>query len=416
MATPLSPTDIGGLVKKAYAGDPKVDGLFSKFPFWQHSSKRGNVGGSDYNMTCVYQAAVRVGSDPASVYPLTQKAPAAQFSLGPKRQYGYSAIDGLAMAQAGIGMEKKQLASFINVVHAENVALAKTMAKLHALYAVRGGTGTLGNIDATTTLASTVLILTKKSDEYNFEEGQRLQLAATDGGAPRAGTIDIAAVPGNGTLVLTGNITAGIAAAAAGDFIVMVGDGQSQAFPGLKSWCPFNATKGTFATVPRDLSPRKLAGFFVDAAAENLTIDAGISAGLSRYKANEGVATHAYLNPLDYEALAQTGSTAVVVDQGGDREFGFRSLSFVFDGSKVRIYEDPTIPQGEFWAVNHPDIEILFVSHVGPQIDDRDGLTIRKRGTSGEDAWEMTFCDYPFGVVLKDGAIPGRTILGVKLY
>jgi hypothetical protein len=291
-----------------------------------------------------------------------------------------------------------------------------TMAKLHALYLTRGGTGTLGQIDSTTTIASTVLVLSKKSQEYNFEEGQILQLAATDGGAPRTGTIEISAVPGNGTLVLTGNISAGVAAAAVGDYIVLKGDGQTAAFPGFKSWCPFNSTKGTFGGVTRDNAPRKLAGFYVDASAEGLTIDAGVSAALSRFKANGGVAKDGYLNPLDYEALAQSGSTAVTVEQGGEREFGFKSLVFVSDGMRVRFKEDPTIEMGECWVIDWSKWEVGFVAKPEISIEDRDGLTLRKRGTSGEDAWEMTFVSYPYGLLLKGDGIPGRSLLGVKLY
>lgn len=417
MATPLTPSDIGGVLQKAYAGDPKVQALFSKFPFWNMISKVGNTGGESFTMMVYYQAAVRVGSSPAAIYGLTQLAPAAQFLLTPKRQYGYSQIDGLAIAQAGIGMEKKQLQSFINIVHAENVAVTKTMAKLHALYLTRAGTGSLGTIDASTTLSSNILVLAKMSDQYNFEEGQSLQLAATDGAAPRAGSLVIATVPGNGTLVMTAPITTGVAAATLGDFVTMIGDGQTQAFPGLKSWAPFlSGAKGTFASVNRDLSPRKLAGFFVDASLEGLTIDAAVAAGLNRFKANEGEGTHCFLNPLDYEALAQTGAVNVVVDQATDREFGFNSLSFVSDGSKVRVYEDPTFAQGEAWIVNLPELEMRFVGKADIAIDDRDGLSIRKVGTSGADAWEMTFVTYPYGLCLKNGAIPGRTICGVKLY
>lgn len=417
MSTPLSPTDIGGLLKHAYAGDPKVLALFSKFPLWNMISKEGNTGGDSYNMMVYYQAAVRVGSQPTLIYGLTQLAPAAQFQLTPKREYGYSQLDGLAMAQAGIGMEKKQLASFINLAHAENMAVTQTMAKLHALYLTRGGTGSLGQIDPSTTLGSPTLVLAKPSDQYNYEEGQTIVLAATDGAAPRTGSLIISAVPGNGTLVLTGNITAGVAAAATGDFITLLGEGQTQAFPGLQSWCPFIATpKGTFANVNRDLSPRKLAGFFVDASLEGLTVDAAVGAGINRFKANEGEASDGFLNPIDFEALAQTGAVNVTVDQGGERKFGFKSLSYTSDGTDVKIHEDPTIPQGQFWLVNLDGIEMRFVGKAEIAIDDRDGLTIRKVATNGADAWEMTFVTYPYGICMKDGAIPGRTICGVKLY
>jgi hypothetical protein len=412
----LTPTDIGGVLKKSWAGDPKRPALFERFPLLNFMSKVGNSGGEAHEMSVVYAAATRVGTTTSSVYGNTQKAPAAKFSLGPKTLYGYTSIEGLAIAQAGVGMEKKQLASFINIVHCENITVAKTMTKLIALYLARGGTGSIGQIDSTTNLASTTLVLKKRSDQYNYEEGMVLQLAATDGGAARAGTIEVSRVPGDGTLILTGNVSAGVAAAAADDFIVNKGDGVTKTFPGLKSWCPFSTSKGTFGGVNMDLSPRKLAGFFVDASAEGLTIDAGISALLSRFKANEGHATHGFLNPLDWEALAQSGSTAVVVDQGGTREFGFRSLEFVFDGSNIRFYEDSTIVMGEAWVIDMQAWELRFVSHPGAEIDDRDGLTIRKKGSSGEDEWEMTFVSYPIGLCIKDGLPPGRHLAGCKLY
>lgn len=417
MTTPLTPTDVGGMLQKAYAADPQVTALFDDFPLWKLLDRVGKTGGSDYNIAVIYQAATRVGSQPASVYGQTQLAPAAQFSFTPKRQYGFSSIDGLGWEQSGQGMEKKAIASFVNAVHEENVAVVKTMAKNHALYLARGGTGTLGIIDTTTAVGTTILVLSKASDQYNFEEGQVLQVSATDGGAARAGTLTISAVPGNGTLVMTGNLNAGVAAIAVGDVVFLNGDGQTQTFPGLKSWCPFNAaTKGTFGGVNRDLSPRRLAGFYLDATVEGLTIDAAISALLSRFKANKGKGTHGFLNPMDWEALAQTGSTAVTVEQGGDRVFGFKTLSFTYDGSKIRFVEDCTIPQGEAWVLDASKWEIRFVGADDIKIDDRDGLTIRKAGTSGADTWEMTFYSYPYGLMLKKGGVPGQCLAGCKLY
>lgn len=419
MTTPLSPADIGGLVKKAYQDDPNVQALFDNLPFWKSLDQVGPTSGESFTMPVIYQAALRVGSDPNTVYGFTQRAPAAKFEITPKRQYGYSSIDGLAIQQCAEGeMDKKGLNAFISAVHEENIAVSKTMAKNHALYATRGGTGSLGNIDSSTTLASTTLVLAKKSDEYNFEEGQTIQLAATDGAVPRAGTCVIDQIPGNGTLVLTGNITAGVATAALGDFIVLAGDGQAQTFVGLKSWCPFSFTKGTFAGVNRALSPRKLAGLYVDATAEGLTIDAGMSAALNRFKAVQGRAKSGWLNPLDWEALSQSGSSAVTVDQGGDRKFGFRSLSFTSDGTECRIYEDPTFVMGEGWFLDTDMIEMRWVGKPGIKIDDRDGLTIRKVPVTAStpDTWEMTFTTYPYGITLKKGAIPGRVFCGVKLY
>lgn len=416
MATPLTPTDIGGMLQKAYAADPQVNALFDDFPLWKLLDHVGKTGGSDYNISVIYQAATRVGSQPASVYGQTQLAPAAQFSFTPKRQYGFSSIDGLAWEQSGTGMEKKAIASFVNAVHEENVAVVKTMAKNHALYLARGGTGTLGIIDTTTVIGTPILVLTKASDQYNFEEGQVLQASATDGGAAKGGSLTISAVPGNGTLVMTGNLTAGIATIATGDVIFLNGDGQTQTFPGLKSWCPFATTKGTFGTVNRDLSPRRLAGFFLDATLESLTIDAAISALLSRFKANKGKGTHGFLNPMDWEALSQTGSTAVVVEQGGERVFGFKTLTFTFDGSKIRFVEDSTIPQGEAWVLDASKWEVRFVGADDIKIDDRDGLTIRKAGSNGADTWEMTFYSYPYGLMLKKGGVPGQCLAGCKLY
>ena len=105
MATPLTPTDIGGMLQKAYADDPQVSALFDDFPLWKLLDHVGGTGGVDYNISVNYQAATRVGSQPSSVYAQTQLAPAAQFTFTPKTQYGFSSINGLAWEQSGQGSQ-----------------------------------------------------------------------------------------------------------------------------------------------------------------------------------------------------------------------------------------------------------------------------------------------------------------------
>ena len=204
-------------------------------------------------------------------------------------------------------------------------------------------------------------------------------------------------------------MTSTIAAAATGDFIVNVGD-NNHGIAGLASWAPLATSKGTFAGVNRDLSPRKLAGLYVDASALSLTVDAGVSRALNTMKANEGNCTHVFMNPIDYEALCQTGSTQVVAEAGEEREFGFKAVSFVSDGSKARVIEDATFPAGQAWLVNMANIEYVYA---GSEIDylDQDGQTWLRVG--GSDSYEMRIGAYPAGLAVKN---PGRSLCVVKLY
>lgn len=115
--------------------------------------------------------------------------------------------------------------------------------------------------------ATAVITLDDPSACFGVRDGDVLKLASTDGtsGAVRAGSLTVASVQRQaGTITCTGNISAGVAAAAQNDYIFLDGD-FGLALAGFADWVPDTAPGMTaFYGVDRSLEPEYLGGVRVD--------------------------------------------------------------------------------------------------------------------------------------------------------
>jgi hypothetical protein len=166
------------------------------------------------------------------------------------------------------------------------------------------GTGSLGVIAATTVIGTPVMVLADAFDALYFEEGMTLQVSATNGGgAVRAGTLTVASVDRDGgTVTMTGNLTAGVAAIAVGDFVFQDGDYDLK-MPGLSAWLPDTApTLGdNFFGVDRSVDPERLAGLRFDGS--SFSIEEALIKGASRLHARGANPDCVFVHYDDYSDL-----------------------------------------------------------------------------------------------------------------
>lgn len=147
----------------------------------------------------------------------------------------------------------------------------------------RAGTGVVGRVKGNTTVASTTIYLTDKADVFNFQIGDVIRFAATDGGALRVGGTASGIATVTGRSVQGSYITAGTADLSAetgmtlGDYIYHDGDGADGStnvcVAGLEDWLPVTdrSTKlaASFFGLTRSTRPEDLGGVYIDGTSGN---------------------------------------------------------------------------------------------------------------------------------------------------
>lgn len=270
------------------------------------------------------------------------------------------------------------------------------------------GGGARGRIDATTTLASTTLVLKDRNSVVNFEKGMILNLGSTNGttGAKRVGTLTVTAVDRDlGTLTLSGNITAGVAAAASQDYIFQNGDFEStRSLPtGIPGWVPRTApTAGdNFFGLDRSSDPTRLAGVRYTTGAGG-PIEETLIQCAARLAREGGKPDLAVINPMDYANLVIALGNKVIYDRLGsseDPKFGFDYVRLIGPKGPITVLPDFNCPTGEGWMLTSSSwsFETLLA---GPRILNLDGNDMRASATGDSYIFRIGYygnfiCDAP---------------------
>lgn len=231
------------------------------------------------------------------------------------------------------------------------------------MYRTQGGS--IGRL-ANSTVATTIMTLGEKSQAFNFHKGQLLQLSDVDGtGSLRnsGNTVEVASVDIENALVtLTGNIVAGIAAAATTDYIFAKGD-HNACLAGLEDWLPVadRSTKlaASFNSVTRSVAPDYLGGIYMDGTAmgglDEVIIK--LTGKLGKYGAKT---SHILANPeslSDLELISNSKMRIVaelqtnIRGEGGEVLVGFSGYKAVVAGRTVKIYPDRNCPSDRIYAL-----------------------------------------------------------------
>jgi|CXWL01.1.fsa_nt_gi hypothetical protein len=250
--------------------------------------------------------------------------------------------------------------------------------------------GARGQISSGSSVGTATITLANLTDVVNFEVGMILNLSAADGtsGSKRTGTVTLTGVDRiAGTLTASGNWTAGISAAATGDYIFQNGDIEATKtlVSGLLGWLPTTApTSGdSFFGLDRSSDVTRLAGIRYSAGSggpiEETLIDA--AALVSR---EGGMPDSVFMNPVDYANLVKAQATKVVFDRSksfDEPDIGFKALQLQGPTGSMDVIPDLNCPKGRAFMLQM-DTWCFESLGAAPGILDDDGNRILRSATA----------------------------------
>ena len=212
-----------------------------------------------------------------------------------------------------------------------------------------------GVISATSAVGTPTITLATITDITNFEVGMLLNVAATDGtsGAKRAGIVTVVGVDRVlGTVTVSGNWSAGIAAVAVGDFIFQNGDFEAvkTGLSGLSAWIPLVAPSigDNFFGLDRSSDVTRLSGIrdttHAGGPIEETLID--IAALVVR---EGGMPDTVFLNPLDVAKFVKALSTKAIYDRSksfDEPDIDFKAVKIQGPAGEIDVIADINCPQG----------------------------------------------------------------------
>lgn len=251
----------------------------------------------------------------------------------------------------------------------------------------RSGTGSIGQISAGSTVGSATITLAQPADIVNFEVGMTLALSSADGSGLRTGSVVISALNrSTGTLTASGNWTAGIAAAAAGDFISVAGDFNAK-MSGLAAWIPLADPSATaFFGVDRTSDVTRLGGLRKNVSA--LPIEEGLIDVIALICREGGTPDHAFMNFQNYANLEKALGSKVIYDVAKDSEgiIGFEGIKVHGQKGPVKVIPDQNCQADRFFALELDTWQLASLG-AAPKLLKTDGMDFLR--VSSADAIEV---------------------------
>jgi hypothetical protein len=284
---------------------------------------------------------------------------------------------------------KNNSGAFVSALKQEidSAQLNVTNSAAQALYG--NGSGVIGQLDATTVLASTLIKLRNPEDVVFFEVDYKLKLSATNGGGSvRSGVMTVVAVDRElGQVTVDANISTSIAAATVNDFISIEGD-YDKKMKGLSGWLPAVAptTGDNWFGVDRSVDVTRLAGFRGDLSA--LPIEEALIQGGMKIGRDGGKVDHVFMSFQKYADLTKAlGSKVQFVDViAKDANIGFQGVKVNLGKSIATVIPDRNCPDNKMQMLQLDMWKIHSLEGM-PMILDMDGLKMLR--VSNDDSAEI---------------------------
>lgn len=262
----------------------------------------------------------------------------------------------------------------------------------------RSKSGSAGRL-ANSTVATAVGTLTDAADTWGWRKGDVGKLTdQSDGTSLRAGSVTVASVQRQaGTITFTGNISAGVGAAATTDYLYLDGD-ATLAPAGLADWVPDTAPSATsFFGIDRTVEPELLGGIRIDgttgASIANLLVDA-----VSQIDNVGGDPDVVWMNPITFGTLTKQmeGKWVITSAAGFDGKkvagIGFKGFNVTINGHDLTIYTDRCCPQKRVYVLTW-STWVMFSAGPAPNfIQKRAGSIIKVSEAS--DGYEARVGEY----------------------
>jgi len=395
----LDLTSFNPMIKVHYAPGPVVNMAFQKNKATGMMMKRnrkpsGQGGGQHWHQPVQYGLPGGGSSDfNTALAASNNNSSYAGFDVTRKKHYRLGKVDNEtieATADGDVDAFEPAFDEFDRVIEAEGNYLE------FRFFRTRGGyIGRMSN----TSFATAVMTLDDASGTWGVRQGDVLNLASTDGtsGSVRAGSLTVASVQRRaGTITMTGNISTGIAAAAADDYVFLAGD-FGLAASGLMDWIPDSDPSATaFYGQDRSLEPEMLGGLRVDGSdgrpMHELLIDMCAEA-----ENLGGEPSIVFANPRALGTLSKQleGKWVIVKGKGyggAEAEIGYRGWQVNLGGHEVTIMSNRCCQVNRVWML---DMETWTMFSAGPApgfLQKKAGSIIKVSETS--DAYEARVGEY----------------------
>ena len=228
-------------------------------------------------------------------------------------------------------------------------------------------------------VAGNVITLAQISDIAVFEKNMALQSNATDGGAPRAGVMNIVKVDRNLGTITVDTIVPGTVA---GDFLLVNGDLNAK-IHGLDAWIPMPGvlTSTPFLGVDRTQDNSRLGGVSKDYT--GAPIDQALTNLSSAIGREGGTPDYTMMDFENYAALENAlGSKVQYIDvKASDADVGFAGIRVHGTKGPIQVVPDQNCQGNRFYMLQL-DTWSLFSLGMAPRIFRGDSLEFLRVGNS----------------------------------
>lgn len=292
------------------------------------------------------------------------------FVLTRAKDYSLASID-----NETIEASKGNANAFLEAATTEIDGAIQSAARSLAIAMYGTGSGSIGQVDASTTLSSQTLQLKSVEDVTHFEVGMKIVASSVDGGGSvRSGTLTIDGVDRDlGTVHTTVALNSGISAIASQDYIFVQGDYDLK-IKGLQAWLPNTSpsVSDNFFSVNRSSDATRLAGIRFDGSA--MPIEEALVSAAARVAREGGKPDYCFLSYSKFADLEKAlGSKVQYIDLKANADVGFRGMQISGPRGVIKVVPDQNCPQDRAFMLQM-DVWKLYSLGKAPKILDTDGL------------------------------------------
>lgn len=304
------------------------------------------------------------------------------FDVTPTNYYGFAQVDGDVAARA----KAKNDGSFVDAVDEEIQGGIYTLGRQACRLFWGSGSGSLGQINATSNVSTDTITLANPSDIRFFEVGMVLKADDVDGGGTvAAGSVTVESLNRDtGTITVTAatwDDAAGIPTVAVSWYLFREGD-YDAVIKGYEAWIPRTAPTSTlFFGVDRTPDSR-LYGQRTDFSSYG--IEEGLKRAVERLIREGSECDFGVLSSVDYLNMELAMGTRCVPTtvKAYKSDMVFDAVSVGLAGKKITIMMDPDAPVGRFMA---GQLDTWTLGSLGPSLvnfNDTDGNQILRTTTT----------------------------------
>lgn len=384
----------GNALKKVYASEDARKLLYETSPVLAMISKANDFVGLTYNVDVVIGGQQGVSSNLTASIAGASSSNNRMFSLTRGALYGTGRIDRELMMAAASAGGSAIFGALKNERDTLNLAAGRRLSR----WIFQDGTGNIGQVGS---ISTNTITLVRPEDVIWYELDDIVQFAQSPlGSVSRTGTLQVSAVNRDtGVVTFTTNVTAGISAAVATDFIFSNGDNAADAgarpLTGFAAWLPGSGVSATaFFGVDRTVDPVRLAGMsYIGNGALKLQ---SIRTAMPKVYINAATKTKlCVVSPIDYADMCTSLDSSTRFDRisGGDKSVsvGFEVMTIQAPGGTLNIVQDSSCPTGVFYLLDMSTwkLHTLTEGKNFPEVVNQDGNEFRMDPNTDSFTWRL---------------------------